>query len=139
MVLGTLVIQGLTLKPLMARLDLEHDDSVEREVQLAWVETLRPGRGAGRRRTAATRRRSCGSSTSPTHAGRERDTPGREPEDTGRPPVELAAAALNATRAERRRLLELRDRGTIGDDAFHQVEEELDRAELNALMIDPDG
>ena len=65
---------------------------------------------------------------------------GREAEDTGRASsFELAAAALNATRAERRRLLELRTDGTIGDDAFHQVEEELDRAELNALVIDPDG
>jgi monovalent cation/hydrogen antiporter len=34
--------------------------------------------------------------------------------------------------AERRRLVELRDDGTIGDDAFHRIEEDLDWAELNA-------
>src|SRR3954470_19869587 len=40
-VLGTLVVQGLTLRPLMLRLHLEEDDSVDREVRLARVETLR--------------------------------------------------------------------------------------------------
>src|SRR5829696_1990753 len=40
-VLGTLVLQGLTLRPLMLRLRLEDDGSVEREVRLARVETLR--------------------------------------------------------------------------------------------------
>ena len=94
-VLGTLVIQGLTLKPLMVWLGVEHDDAVEREVRLARVETD--------------------------------------------PSEELAAAALAATRAERRRLSELRADGTIGDDAFHRVEEELDRAELNAQVMNPES
>jgi CPA1 family monovalent cation:H+ antiporter len=40
--------------------------------------------------------------------------------------------------AERSRLTALRSDGTIGDDAFHRVEEELDRAELSADAIDPD-
>jgi hypothetical protein len=31
----------------------------------------------------------------------------------------------------------LRADGTIGDDAFHKVEEELDRAELSAEAMDP--
>jgi CPA1 family monovalent cation:H+ antiporter len=34
--------------------------------------------------------------------------------------------------AQRRLLIELRDRGTIGDDAFHAIEEELDIIELTA-------
>ena len=46
MVLGTLVVQGLTLKPLMTWLGLEQDDAVEREVRLARVETLRAGAAA---------------------------------------------------------------------------------------------
>jgi CPA1 family monovalent cation:H+ antiporter len=33
------------------------------------------------------------------------------------------------------RLVELRNDGTIGDDAFHRVEEDLDWAELNAEAI----
>src|SRR5215203_3537240 len=40
-VLGTLVVQGMTLRPLMNALKLEHDGSVDREVKLARVETLR--------------------------------------------------------------------------------------------------
>jgi hypothetical protein len=39
--LGTLVLQGLTLRPLLLRLRLEDDGSVDCEVRLAWVETLR--------------------------------------------------------------------------------------------------
>src|SRR5215212_10591431 len=38
--LGTLVLQGLTLRPLMLRLRLEDDGSVDREVRFARVETL---------------------------------------------------------------------------------------------------
>ncbi len=140
-VLGTLVIQGLTLKPLMARLGLEHDDAVEREVRLARVETLRAGAaaltdGAGSNQAAPL----LGKQYEVRLAQAEARHAGREPEDTGAASgLELAAAALSATRAERRRLLELRADGTIGDDAFHLVEEELDRAELNARTIDPDG
>ncbi len=40
-VLGTLVVQGMTLRPLMNLLQLKDDGSVEREVRLARVETLR--------------------------------------------------------------------------------------------------
>ena len=40
--------------------------------------------------------------------------------------------------AERRRLSELRSDGTIGDDAFHKIEEELDRAELSVEAMHPD-
>jgi CPA1 family monovalent cation:H+ antiporter len=140
-VLGTLVIQGLTLKPLMAWLGLEHDDAVEREVRLARVETLRAGAaaltdGAGDNRAAKLLRKQYEVRLAQAEARQE----GREREDRAAASgLGLAAAALNATRAERRRLLELRADGTIGDDAFHRVEEELDRAELNAQAIDPDG
>src|SRR5829696_7200302 len=39
--LGTLVLQGLTLRPLLLRLRLEDDGSIDREVRLARVESLR--------------------------------------------------------------------------------------------------
>ena len=51
---------------------------------------------------------------------------------------EYATAARAAMAAERRRLSALRTDGTIGDDAFHKVEEELDRAELSAEAMDPE-
>lgn len=140
-VLGTLVIQGLTLRPLMARLGLEHDDAVEREVRLARVETLRAGAaaltdGAGGNKAAKLLRKQYEARLAQAEARHA----GRDPENVEAvSSPELAAAALSATRAERRRLLELRGDGTIGDDAFHQVEEELDRAELGAQVIDPGG
>jgi CPA1 family monovalent cation:H+ antiporter len=48
-------------------------------------------------------------------------------------------AARAAMAAERRRLSVLRADGIIGDDAFHRVEEELDRAELGADAMEPGG
>ena len=42
-----------------------------------------------------------------------------------------AAVVRAATEAQRRRLMALRDDGTIGDTAFQRVEEELDLAELD--------
>ena len=40
-VLGTLVLQGLTLRPLLLALRLEDDGTVDHEVRLARVESLR--------------------------------------------------------------------------------------------------
>ena len=125
----------------MAWLGLEHDDAVEREVRLARVETLRAGAaaltdGADDNRAAKLLRKQYElrlAQAEARHSGRESE------HAVTASSLELAAAALNATRAERRRLLELRSDGTIGDDAFHQVEEELDRAELSAQAIHPDG
>lgn len=139
-VLGTLVIQGLTLKPLIGRLGLEHDDEVEREVRLARVETLRAGTAAlrdgdGGTEAAELLRRQY--EVRLAHA--EARHAGQVPGDGQVSSRDLSTAALAATRAERRRLSELRADGTIGDDAFHLVEEELDRAELSAQAMDPDG
>ena len=39
--LGTLVLQGLTLRPLILRLGIKDDGSVDHEVRLARVESLR--------------------------------------------------------------------------------------------------
>ena len=117
-VLGTLVVQGLTLRPLMRRLGVEQDDEVDREVRLAREETARAGMaaldGAGEHHELIRRKYQT------RLAGRA---------DGRTPPGEVMRRAVAA---ERRRLVELRANGTIGDDAFHKVEEELDWAELNA-------
>jgi len=47
-----------------------------------------------------------------------------------RPADADAAVVRAATEAQRRRLVALRDDGTIGDAAFQRVEEELDWTEL---------
>jgi Na+/H+ antiporter len=137
-VLGTLVIQGLTLKPLMTALGLEHDDAVEREVRLARVETLRAGAAALADGVAGTEAATLLLRQYEVRLAQAETRQGAD-EAWGDAPRDLSAAALTATRAERRRLSELRADGTIGDDAFHRVEEELDRAELGAQAMDPEG
>ena len=46
-VLGTLVLQGLTLRPLLLALRLEDDGTVDHEVRLARVESLRAALAGG--------------------------------------------------------------------------------------------
>jgi monovalent cation/hydrogen antiporter len=135
-VLGTLVVQGLTLGPLMRLLGLRDDGGVEREVQVARAETARAALAA----TAASdlpdmvlllrKKYEARLRASQTAAPPSTDAPiGTEPaaETAG-----YLAALREAQAAERRALVDLRARGVIGDDAFHKVEEELDWAELNA-------
>ena len=131
-VLVTLVAQGMTVSPLMKRLGIEPDDSIEREVLRARAETARAGLSAVedsghdhelvtllRRKYAARLQRAEAASA---HAPL--------PEDDGLP--EMSEVLLAAAAAERRALSSLRASGVIGDDAYHRVEEELDRAEVYA-------
>ena len=126
-VLVTLVVQGMTLRPLLEWLEVHDDGSVEREVELARVETLRAAVEAARtyggeiadllRRRYELRLRRA--DRNGEHDGDERDL----------------EAMRAATAAERQRLIELRDDGTIGDTAFQKVEEELDLRELELQEI----
>jgi len=131
-VLGTLVIQGMTVRPLMRAVCLRDDGSVDREVRLARLETARAGlavvdRTADggdivaflRRKYAARLRRA------------EREVRGGEPDPELDNWREYAHVVEQAQSAERRTLSDLRARGVIGDDAFHLVEEELDWSEVN--------
>ena len=130
-VLVTLVIQGMTVRPLMRALDLHDDGSVEREVQLARAETARAALDAvdhGKRggdliqlfrrkyqdRIQKAERASQGS-------------PAREGDGT----ADFTEMQRRAHAAERRTLSDLRAQGVIGDDAFHLLEEELDWAEMH--------
>jgi CPA1 family monovalent cation:H+ antiporter len=136
-VLGTLVVQGMTVGPLMKLLALRDDGSVDREVRLARAETARAaltavdgttgdgGGGAGemigflRRKYQARllRAEKGDDALDPAEADGWRDFGGMQ---------------RRAFAEERRRLSDLRARGVIGDDAFHRVEEELDWAQVNA-------
>jgi len=149
-VLGTLVVQGLTLRPLLLRLGLEDDGSVDREIALARVETLRaaveaasscPGAETANlvRYRYDLQLRRAKEDVAHAAAGANGDAPA-EPADI--PLVEAdtdddheadsdAAVVRAATQAQRRRLVALRADGTIGDAAFQRVEEELDWAELD--------
>jgi monovalent cation/hydrogen antiporter len=150
-VLGTLVLQGLTLRPLLLRLRLEDDGTVDREVRLARVESLRaaveacaacPGAdtaGLVRHRYELQLRRAEW-----VFAGDSADVSDGTPEDSAATPAAAAgtggrdtdaAVVRAATDAQRRRLMALRADGTIGDAAFQRVEEELDWAELDWAQL----
>ena len=128
-VLVTLIVQGMTLRPLMAWVGLKDDGTVEREVRLARVETARAALKAldGPHDSASleTLRRE--------YEARIR-LGEREPQEAraSQPGATLAQTLLQAVAAQRRTLVELRARSIIGDDAFHVAEEELDLLELTA-------
>ena len=123
-VVGTLVIQGLTLKPLLRALDLRDNDPVGHEVAA--------GREAALRAALA----SFAEDTSPiaeavrqefaAHLSRADDGDHREG-GMGSPHGEIHRGALQAARQA---VLAMRANDEIGDDAFHTIEEELDWLEM---------
>jgi monovalent cation/hydrogen antiporter len=126
-VLGSLVIQGLTLRPLLLGLNLKADNFVGGEV--------------ARARAIAYRAALEEIDGDPSEAAellrieyRALLMQSEADPDGGIATGELPADPLRrrAIGAARRSLLELRQSEEIGDDAFHQLEEELDRAELSA-------
>ncbi|WP_213285644.1 sodium:proton antiporter [Bradyrhizobium sp. sGM-13] len=124
-VLGSLVIQGLTLRPLITALRLRDENPVASEV--------------ARARAAAYRAALDEIDGDPSEAAELLRLEYRAlllgaGDDGGLASGELPADPLRrrAIRAARQSLLNLRESEEIGDDAFHQLEEELDWAELSA-------
>jgi monovalent cation/hydrogen antiporter len=123
-VVGTLAIHGLTLKPLLRALDLHDNDPVGSEL------------GAARERALQAGLESFASDRSPiadavrqeftAHLGYERaNADAGDP--TRSPQSEIHRGALAAAR---RAVLAMRANNEIGDDAFHLIEEELDWLEM---------
>jgi monovalent cation/hydrogen antiporter len=125
-VFGTLVIQGLTLRPLLNRLDLHDDDPVGREVdharRVAYSAAITALEG-NTSPLAEALRLQFQTSLLQTNNGNSQGEQSRLSSDG------LHARAVGAAR---RALLAMRASGEIGDDAFHRLEEELDRIELSA-------
>ena len=125
-VLGTLVIQGLTLKPLLRALDLRDDDPVGQERRAARDRALKAGLA------------SLDHDPSPAaDAVRQEFTAHLEHEhedDDGHggegPGAEHTRLHREALAAARQAVLAMRESDEIGDDAFHEVEEELDWLEM---------
>jgi CPA1 family monovalent cation:H+ antiporter len=139
-VLGTLVVQGLTLRPLLLWLRLEDDGSVDREVRLARVETLRAAVDASvacpGAETAELVRHRYGLQLRRAEADLAGSGGGPVPPDGPLVDCDMDATVVQAaTRAQRRRLVALRANGTIGDAAFQRVEAELDWAELDWAQL----
>jgi Na+/H+ antiporter len=132
-VIGTLVIQGFTLRPLLSLLNLRDNDPVEQELNFAKTKALQAAFAAIENDTSA-----------------EAIAIRREYEDLlhqaagapdGHIPDHLAGDTLRrkAVVASRKAIADLRANGQIGDAAFHQLEERLDLLELSAGGRDGDS
>ncbi|MGX4802024.1 cation:proton antiporter [Bradyrhizobium guangdongense] len=126
-VLGSLIVQGLTLRPLILAFGLKDDDPVGIEV--------------ARARTIAYRAALDAIEDDPSEEAEILRLEYRailmQADDDPHGGIangELPADPLRrrAIAAARRSIFELRATEVIGDDAFHRIEEELDRAELSA-------
>jgi hypothetical protein len=124
-VLGTLALQGLTIGPLLRLLDLQDDDPVGHEV------------GAARARALQAALAEFASDRSPVaeavrqefiaHLGATDASP-EEGEGRRFAHSDLHQRALQAARTA---VIRMRASDEIGDDAFHQMEEELDWIEMS--------
>lgn len=123
-VLGTLTIQGLTLKPLLRALDLQDNDPVGQEVAAARERALQAGLASFERDQSpmaeGVRQEFTAHLASPiesAEAGDDRPTPHHE-------------IHRGAVQAARQAVLAMRTNDEIGDDAFHMMEEQLDWLEM---------
>jgi Na+/H+ antiporter len=123
-VLGTLVIQGFTLRPLLRRLGLKDDESLQHETSEARVAVMQAALD------------SLDGDTSPAAAlVREQYAAARKVAEDQREPqaaTEFDLLRMRAIEAQRRKLYDLRRQGRIGDEAYHRIQEELDWSELDA-------
>jgi len=124
-VLGTLILQGFTMRPLIALLRIAPDSSLDEDVARARIamleaalEELSDIAGEG----AAALRAEYG-------AVREHSV------DRSQPDTEYGRMRMQAIVAERRLLNEWRRLGRVADDAYHLLEDGLDRAELYASTL----
>ena len=122
--LGTLLVQGLTLRPLVLALDLDDDDPIDREVREARVATADAALAAISDETVE------GIQALRAELESERQVARLAYEGDGRPTLPIKALRAKALAARRQQLLEMRREGVIGDAAFHRIEEELDLADL---------
>jgi Na+/H+ antiporter len=123
-VLGTLVIQGFTLRPLLYWLDFKDDGTIERELSAARVSIMQAALD------------SLDGDASPAAAAL-RDQYHAARTTAGDESAPQAATAydqlrLRAIKAQRQALHRLRAQRSIGDEVFHRLEEELDWSELDA-------
>ncbi|MCK2053907.1 sodium:proton antiporter [Methylobacterium sp. 37f] len=125
-IIGTLTIQGLTLRLLLSRLGLEDNDPVGREVGHGRTEAFRAALKTLEDAEDAPSRALCEEFRIALEQAEARDT------GFAAEALPADAARRRAIEAARDRVLALRRTGEIGDDAYYVLEEEFDWAELNA-------
>jgi Na+/H+ antiporter len=123
-VLGTLVIQGLTLKSLLRFLDLHDDDPVGREQSAAHAAALAAA-------LATVTHDQSAAAESLRQKFKVQLTLELDATDAVRQKLGAHTELHNhALRAARQAVLAMRARDEIGDDAFHRIEEKLDWMEV---------
>jgi len=123
-VLGTLVLQGMTLKPLLRWINFAPDRSVDNEVAQARVAVMQAALDVLSRKTSA--------AAAVVREQYEAQRVIAENPDDAQAATEYDRLRLYAINRQRDTLEELRRNGTIGDEAYHRLEEEIDWAELAA-------
>ena len=123
-VLGTLILQGLTLKPLLRALNLQDNDPVGHEVSEARARALRAGLAEFEHDTSPAANAVREEFTA--HLGSVEDDPAQG-DDNQLAHNDIHRRALHAARQA---ILTMRANDEIGDDAFHRLEEELDWIEM---------
>ncbi len=124
-VLGTLVVQGFTIRPLITLLRIAPDESLESDVAQA--------RRAMLNAALAALADQPGEIAAAVRGEYEAALAGSV--SSSRPVTAQDELRLMAIAAERRLLAEWRRQGRLFDDAYHLLEDELDRAELQAAPL----
>jgi CPA1 family monovalent cation:H+ antiporter len=125
-VLGTLIVQGFTIRPLIALLKIAPDTTLDEEVS----ETRRAILEAAIQEVSRMDGAGAGAVRAELVAEMAAST------DRKRPITEYELSRMAAVKASRRLLVEWRRQGRILDDTYHLLEDELDRAELHAAALD---
>ena len=116
---GTLVIQGLTLKPLLRALKLHDGDPVGQEVDTGRTKAFEAGLASIAHDQSPEAAHVRGRFQALAQCSQDADT------GTGR-----SALYVQALAGARQAILAMRASDAIGDDAFHSIEEELDWLEM---------
>jgi len=125
-VLGTLAIQGLTLKPLLRALNLRDDDPVGQERRAARERALKAGLASLEHDPSP----AADAVRQEFTAHLEHDHDDEDGQGGEGPAAEHTRLHREALAAARQAVIAMRESDEIGDDAFHEVEEELDWLEM---------
>jgi CPA1 family monovalent cation:H+ antiporter len=122
-VAGTLIFQGLTLRPLILLLGIKPDDTIAKEMCSAQAELARVAAAIIDEDASDAAQMLRAEFAIPSD---EQIAEGSESEHALRNRLRSRIIA-----AQRHALVRMRDTGVISDDAFHPIEERLDRVEVN--------
>jgi hypothetical protein len=125
-VLGTLVLQGFTIRPLIALLKIAPDNSLDHDVDV----TRRAMLEAALAEVAESREAVAPAVLAEYQSERDASA-GRR-----RPITAYDSIRQSAIAASRRLLADWRHQARILDDTYHVLEDELDRAELHSAALD---